>query len=219
MVDQESGSRPSSFSVGGDLSMRGSNFAGGDQHIGDNVRGDKVGRDKITRNNIRLRFGLGLLALVLVGGGGYLAVKRITADPTDVVYEEGLDGAAHTATAIKQAEVDGNAKDWCFLASAQSGGTCTTMMSAAFTSRPDLRAEIPEVELGAASGSGNSAQVDVSFHGAKVGVAPLSWNGERWELQSAFYMVSINNGGLAFTAVLNSHGCGVLLGTITGCDT
>lgn len=218
MVDQEDRSRSAPFSVGGNMSMHGSNLAGGNQHVGDHVHGDKVGRDKITKNNVRVRLGIGVLVLFLLGGGGYLVAKQVTAKPTDVVYEEGLGGASDTAAAIRQAELDGNATDWCFLASAQSGSTCVGMMSAAFGSRPDLRAEISDVSLGPVSGSGNVAQLDVLLRGTKIGVAPLSWNGKRWELQSTVYMASVNNGGLAFTAVLNAHGCGVLLGTITGCD-
>jgi hypothetical protein len=162
--------------------------------------------------------GLGLVALVLLGGGGYVVGKQILADPTDVVHEEGLDGATGTVAAIKQAEVDGNAADWCFLVSAQSGATCPSLMSAAFGGQPELRAEIADVEFGAASGAGNTAQVDVSFRGKETGIVPLSWNGERWELPTGVYLAAVNNGGLAMSAVLTYHGCGALLGTTMGCD-
>jgi len=59
MVDHENGPRPAPFNAGGDFSVHGSNFAGGDQHIGDHVHGNKVGGNKITKNNIRVRLGLG----------------------------------------------------------------------------------------------------------------------------------------------------------------
>ncbi len=205
------------FAVGGDFSVQGSNFAGRDQHIGDKVDGDKVGRDKITkRTNVRL--GLGVIAVVLaLGGGGYVVGKQLISSPTDVVFEEGLDGAVNTVSAIKQAEVELNAADWCTLTSADSGDTCRTIVSSSFTSKPELRAEIEDVEIGSVTGSGNAAQVDVSFRGAKAGEVPMRWNGKRWEVDRAAYLFAVNNGGLAMTAVLNAHQCGVILGMSTGC--
>lgn len=205
------------FAVGGDFSVHGSNFAGRDQHFGDKVGGDKVGRDKITnqsRTNVRL--GLGVLVLALVGGGGYVVSQQLFSSPTDVVFEEGLEGALKTVGAIKQAEVGSNAADWCTLTSADSGDTCRAIVASAFTSRPELRAELKDVVVGAVTGSDTSAQVSLSFRGSG-GPVQMRWNGERWEVDRAAYLFSINNGGLAMTAVLNAHQCGVILGVDTGC--
>lgn len=212
MVEHQDRSPSGSFHVGGNLSAHGSNIAGGNQHFGDNVSGDK----RVT--NFRFRLGIGLFALVLVGGGGYYVVKQATSEPTDVVYEEGLSGATGTVAALKQAELDGNAADWCFLASARSGEPCKDMMSAAFGGNPDLRAELPDVEFGTATGSGSTAQADVSFRGKKMGIVPLQWDGERWALQTGVYYATINNGGLAMSAVATYHGCGAIAGTVTGCE-
>lgn len=215
MAEHQQRPSPGSFHVGGNLSAHGrSTVAGGNIHQGDNI-----GRDKNIKNvkNFRLRLGIGLIVLVLAGGGGYAVIRQVTADPTDVVYEEGLDGAADTVAAIKQAEVDGDAADWCFLASAQAGDTCRSMMSATFGGNAELRAELPEVEFGAASGSGSSAQLDVSFRGTKMGIVPLQWDGERWALQAGVYYATINNGGLAMSAVVTYHGCGALGGMVTEC--
>ncbi|MET9225082.1 hypothetical protein [Lentzea sp. NPDC003310] len=204
-----------SFNVGGDFSLEGSNFAGRDQHFGDHVGGDKIGGDKVT--NTKVRLGVGFLALLLVGGGGYVISRQLDSSPTDVVREAGLDGAVKTVAAIKQAEADLNATDWCLLASAGSGDTCRDMIASAFTANPQLRGEIADVGIGAVSGSNNAAEVDVSFRGAKVGVVPMRWDGERWEVAPAAYLLAVNNGGLAMTAVLNAHQCGAILGTTTGC--
>ncbi|RSM70394.1 hypothetical protein DL991_37690 [Amycolatopsis sp. WAC 01375] len=203
------------FTVGGDFSVKGSNFAGRDQHIGDTVGGDKVGRDKVT--NTKVRFGLGVLALALVGGGGYIVSQELGSSPTDVVYQEGLDGALNTVSAIRQAEIDLNAADWCVLASAKSGDTCRDVIASAFTRNPEMRAEINDVVIGGVAGSNNAAQVNVSHRGAKVGVLPMRWDGKRWEIDPGAYLLAVNNGGVVMTAVLNAHQCGAFLGTTTGC--
>jgi hypothetical protein len=204
-------------SAGRDFSMQGANIVGGSQHIGDHVHGDKVGRDKVIKNNVRVRLGLGALALVVLGGGGYFVTQQVVSSPTDVVHEKGLEGAANTVSAIKQAEIDSNAADWCVLASGQSGDTCRNVMSSAFGTLPELRGEIAEVGFGAVSGSGNSAQVEVSFRGKKMGIVPMRWDGKRWEVEHTFYLLAVNNGGLAMSAVLTFHECGVILGMSTEC--
>ncbi|MER6666186.1 hypothetical protein ABT256_16725 [Amycolatopsis japonica] len=203
------------FTVGGDFSVEGSNFAGRDQHVGDKVDGDKIGRDKVKKTNVR--FGFGVLVLALLGGGGYVVSQELSSSPTDVMYEEGLDGALDTANAVKQAEIDLNATDWCVLASAKSGDTCRNLIASAFTANPELRTEINDVAIGAVTGSNNAAQVDVSYRGTKVGVLLMRWDGKRWEIDPGVYLLAVNNGGVAMTAVLNAHRCGAFFGTTTGC--
>jgi hypothetical protein len=211
MADTEGNPAGAHVNAGRDLSMQNSNIVGGDYtHTGDNV-----GRDKVTKTNIRI--GLGALVILFVGGGGYLVAKEVTSAPTDVVYEQGLGGATHTVAAIKQAEIDSNAADWCTLVSAQSGDTCRTLMSSSFGSMPELRKEIPEVQFGAATGSGNAAQVTVTFKGKEIGSAPMRWDGKRWAVDQPYYMFTVNNGGLAMSAVLAYHGCGAIAGITTGC--
>lgn len=210
------------ISSGGDMNLDRSNLAGGDQYIGDHVRGDKVGGDKVggdkisKRTNVRLGFGVVALVLLL-GGGGYVVATTLVPTATDVVSRKGLDGARGTVEAIRDAEVEQDAAEWCRLTSAGSGGTCRTVVASAFTSRPELRAELPEVEIGAVTGSDTSAEVTLTFRGSVAGAVPMRWNGERWEVDRAAYLFSVNNGGLAMTAVLNAHQCGVVLGIDTGC--
>lgn len=194
--------------------------AGGDQHIKDSQIAGRIHNDsrRVHNDNRKrnLKIGLGGLAAALVIGGGAAVYQAVTGS-TDAMYEKGLSGAQHTAEQLRQAEIDQDAAHWCLLASPKDSSLCHTMMTMSFASGSSLRSELSKVELGSASGAGNSASVPVSFDGRQMGIVPMEWNGTRWSLNPGVYALMLNNGGLAMSAVETAHGCGALLGAQMGC--
>ncbi|TCO57953.1 hypothetical protein [Actinocrispum wychmicini] len=191
--------------------------AGGNQSISNS---EIVGRDKHTYNDNRkrnIRLGLGGLALLLVVGGGATVYFSLPKSPSDVVSEKGLSGAQHTVERLKQAEIDQDAASWCLLASPKDSASCHAVMTASFGQPSPLRAELADVGVGSPTGGGNSASVPITLKGKNIGVAPMQWDGKRWEINPAAYLLMMNNGGLAMSAVEAEHGCGALLGAQSGC--
>lgn len=197
------------FSAGGNQDMSHARIAGRD--INEQHRTTHIHKNRKTR------IGIGLAVVLLLGGGGYWAYHSLTSSSTDVVYESGLQGAVDTASQLRQAELSGNADEWCFLGSATSGGTCRGLMSNSFSAANTRRPSLGDYTLGAAAGDGSQAQVPILHGTQQVGDVELEWTGSRWQLNSTVYLFAINNGGLMMTAAENAGGCGALLGIVTSC--
>ena len=80
--------------VSGNMTVTDSNFAGRDQHIGDNVGGDKVGRDKIHNQTFvqqvhRHPIAATLVALLLLGGAGWGAYGLFGGNTGDATTSNG----------------------------------------------------------------------------------------------------------------------------------
>lgn len=190
--------------------------ASGNQSVtGGVIAGRDVHQDNSYHDNSRrkTRLGLGGLALLVVlGGGGYGGYHVYRNSLTGTVSQSGLSGATHTATRLRQAELDQNADDWCFLASANSSTTCRTLMANSFGAPSNCRGQVAQVSLGNATGNDNAAQVPIRFRGRQIGVVPMSWNGSRWQLNGIVYALAVNNGGLLMSAVESTTGGSALLG-------
>jgi hypothetical protein len=199
----------------------GVNFNGAAEVSNSNVAGGDITTTHNTTNHTRVdnrrrnvRIGIGSLVLLVLLGGGYLAIHAAT---QDVVYQRGVAGATATADQLKQAEIDQDADRWCFLASSTSGSPCRSLMANSFTVPASKRSQISQVQLGAATGNDSTAQVPVLANGKTVGQLMMSWTGTRWQLNSAEYPLAINDGGILMAIVEDLNHCGSIAGIPTGC--
>lgn len=186
------------MNAGENLNVTNSTVAGGD-----------IYQDQRKRN---IRIGIGGLAAIVLIGGGVGGYQIYRASSTGVVSQAGIQGAAHTAAKIKSAEISQNADQWCFLASSKDSSTCKSLMSNSFSLPSNCRNLVSQVSLGTVSGNDNTAQVPINFRDRQIGMIPLTWTGQRWQLNSVVYLLAINNGGLLMSAVESATGGSALLG-------
>jgi hypothetical protein len=196
-------------------------------NAGENVRIDGstiAGRDAYSttvhdnrKRNVRIGLGLGSLAVLAVVGIGTGLHEASGSSGQSVVFESGAPGAAGTLRQLQQAEEQGDAATWCFLASSTSSSTCEGLLSNGFSTGASAqdRDQLSQISIGQPAGGGDTYTFTLGYrgHGYRV---QLEWTGQRWELNRLIYLGALNDGGV-FTAVIETaEGKGAILGVPVG---
>jgi hypothetical protein len=205
--DQGNGTAPSGVSIGanGNVSINGSDVAGRD-----------INRTTVNnRRNVRVGIGLGSVALVAVVG---LAIHAATGGSNSVVYQTGAQGAAGTLQHLQQAEENGNASDWCFLASSNDSSTCQNLLENGYSSPESagIRGQVSDISIGPPAGGGEGYTFNLTYDGHSYPGVPLEWTGQRWQLSPEVYYAALNDGGIFSAVVETAKGQGALLGVPFG---
>ena len=105
---------------------------------------------------------------------------------------------------MQQAEEQGDASTWCYLASSTSSSTCVGLISNGFSTSTSAqyRSQASGITIGPPAGSGSVYKFTLGYRGHGYPVQ-LEWTGQRWQLNRLTYLGAVNDGGL-FTAVIET---------------